>query len=165
MFISSLLSSVRWKKARKQHLREQNRRIKQMTLHYAHFVISLYNTQATFSVRQIYSKLRRFWNSEAIRDERSPWGLPKTREEREKEKKKKKMAFRFDYRDVTAFKVLLVLSFMYGLMSALVYSIVHLKFVKPLDSDAPLDRFSEARAIQHVRVLADEIGDRQVSPR
>lgn len=54
---------------------------------------------------------------------------------------------------------------MYGLMSALVYSIVHLKFVKPLDSDAPLDRFSEARAIQHVRVLADEIGDRQVSPR
>ncbi|KAH9708259.1 peptidase M28 domain-containing protein [Citrus sinensis] len=71
------------------------------------------------------------------------------------------MAFRFDYRDVTAFKVLLVLSFMYGLMSALVYSIVHLKFVKPLDSDAPLDRFSEARAIQHVRVLADEIGDRQ----
>lgn len=91
--------------------------------------------------------------------------MPKTREEREKEKKKKKMAFRFDYRDVTAFKVLLVLSFMYGLMSALVYSIVHLKFVKPLDFDAPLDRFSESRAIQHVRVLADEIGDRQVSPR
>lgn len=165
MFISSLLSSVRWKKARKQHLREQNRRIKQMTLHYAHFVISLYNTQATFSVRQIYSKLRRFWNSEAIRDERSPlWFAENQRREREREKEKK-MAFRFDYRDVTAFKVLLVLSFMYGLMSALVYSIVHLKFVKPLDSDAPLDRFSEARAIQHVRVLADEIGDRQVSPR
>lgn len=75
------------------------------------------------------------------------------------------MAFGFDYRDVTAFKVLLLLSFMYGLMSAVVYSIVHLKFVKPLDFDAPLDRFSEARAIEHVRVLVDEIDGRQVSTR
>lgn len=73
------------------------------------------------------------------------------------------MAFRFDSRDVSAFKFLFLLAIMYGLTSALVYSIVHMKFIKPLDFDAPLDRFSEARAIQHVRVLADEIDGRQVS--
>lgn len=52
---------------------------------------------------------------------------------------------------------------MYAIMSALVYSIVHMKFIKPLAIDAPLDRFSEARAVEHVRVLVQD--GRQVSPR
>lgn len=72
------------------------------------------------------------------------------------------MALRFDPRDVSAFKFLLLLSVVYGIMSMIVYSVSHMKFVKPLDFHAPLDRFSEARAIQHVRVLSEEIDGRQV---
>ncbi|XP_044490558.1 endoplasmic reticulum metallopeptidase 1 [Mangifera indica] len=71
------------------------------------------------------------------------------------------MALRFDPRDVSAFKFLLLLSVVYGIMSMIVYSVSHMKFVKPLDFHAPLDRFSEARAIQHVRVLSEEIDGRQ----
>ena len=52
---------------------------------------------------------------------------------------------------------------MYGLMAMLVYSIIHMKFVKPLGIDAPLNRFSEDRAVKHVRVLSEEIDGRQVS--
>lgn len=65
--------------------------------------------------------------------------------------------------DVNGFRVLFALLILYGLMSCVVYFTVHMKFVRPLGVDAPLDRFSEARAIQHVRVLAEEIGVRQVS--
>lgn len=71
------------------------------------------------------------------------------------------MALRFDARDVSGFKFLFSLAAMFGLMSLLAYSALHLKFVKPLDIDASLDRFSEARAVEHVRVLAHEIGGRQ----
>lgn len=51
---------------------------------------------------------------------------------------------------------------LYGVSSYLAYSAIHMKFVAPLGADAPLDRFSEARAIEHVRVLSEEIGGRQV---
>ncbi|KAL7110076.1 hypothetical protein ACP275_05G002500 [Erythranthe tilingii] len=63
--------------------------------------------------------------------------------------------------DVTGFKVFFALLFLYGLISYAAHSAIHMKFVKPLGADAPPDRFSETRAIQHVRVLAEEIGGRQ----
>ncbi|KAK9046668.1 hypothetical protein V6N11_052551 [Hibiscus sabdariffa] len=71
------------------------------------------------------------------------------------------MALRLDARDVSGFKFLFSLAIMYGLMSILVHSVIYTKFITPLDIDAPLDRFSEARAIEHVRVLAHEIDGRQ----
>ncbi|KAM7487151.1 hypothetical protein LguiB_024635 [Lonicera macranthoides] len=64
--------------------------------------------------------------------------------------------------DVSAFKLLLSLAIIYGLMSILVHSVIHMKFIKPLGIDAPLDRFSEGRAVEHVRVLSKEIDGRQV---
>ncbi|KAG6405705.1 hypothetical protein SASPL_133297 [Salvia splendens] len=64
--------------------------------------------------------------------------------------------------DVAGFKVLFALMILYGVSSYFAYSAIHMKFVAPLAADAPLDRFSEARAIEHVRVLAEEIGGRQV---
>lgn len=75
------------------------------------------------------------------------------------------MALRFDAGDVSGFKILFSLVIMYGLMSLLVHSIIYMKFIEPLGIDAPLDRFSEARAIEHVRVLSHEIDGRQVRPR
>ncbi|GFP88378.1 endoplasmic reticulum metallopeptidase 1 [Phtheirospermum japonicum] len=63
--------------------------------------------------------------------------------------------------DVTGFKVLFALLILYGLVSYLVHSVIHMKFIAPLGVNAPLDRFSEARAIEHVRVLAEQIGGRQ----
>ncbi|CAN1152416.1 Endoplasmic reticulum metallopeptidase 1 [Linum perenne] len=63
------------------------------------------------------------------------------------------MAFRLSPGDVTGFKLLFFLATLYGLMSVLVYAILHMKFITPLDVDAPLDRFSQARAVEHVRVL------------
>ncbi|KAL0447250.1 UNVERIFIED_CONTAM: Endoplasmic reticulum metallopeptidase 1 [Sesamum latifolium] len=63
--------------------------------------------------------------------------------------------------DIKGFKVLFTLLILCGLISYLVYNVVHMKFVTPLGVDAPLDRFSEARAIEHVRVLAEDIGNRQ----
>ncbi|XP_021644276.2 uncharacterized protein LOC110638139 isoform X2 [Hevea brasiliensis] len=66
------------------------------------------------------------------------------------------MAFRLSSADVVGFKFLFSLAIMYALISALVYSIVHMKFIKPLAIDAPLDRFSEARAVEHVRVLTQD---------
>ncbi|KAL0372279.1 UNVERIFIED_CONTAM: Endoplasmic reticulum metallopeptidase 1 [Sesamum calycinum] len=63
--------------------------------------------------------------------------------------------------DIKGFKVLFTLLILSGLISYLVYNVVHMKFVTPLGVDAPLDRFSEARAIEHVRVLAEDIGNRQ----
>ncbi|XVE85307.1 hypothetical protein DITRI_Ditri17bG0081100 [Diplodiscus trichospermus] len=71
------------------------------------------------------------------------------------------MALRFDARDVSGFKFLFSLAIMYGLMSLLVHSVIYMKFIEPLGIDAPLDRFSEARAIEHVRVLSHEIDGRQ----
>ncbi|KAI3452600.1 hypothetical protein Pfo_009264 [Paulownia fortunei] len=72
------------------------------------------------------------------------------------------MAFlRLSSGDVTGFKVFFALLILYGLTSYLAYSVIHMKFITPLGVDAPLDRFSEARAIEHVRVLAEEIGGRQ----
>ncbi|CAI9093219.1 OLC1v1028664C2 [Oldenlandia corymbosa var. corymbosa] len=69
--------------------------------------------------------------------------------------------FRFSSGDVTGFTVLLALGIMYGVFSFLAYSVTHMKFITPLGIDAPLDRFSEARAVQHVRVLSQDIGVRQ----
>ncbi|KAK4765057.1 hypothetical protein SAY86_026147 [Trapa natans] len=54
---------------------------------------------------------------------------------------------------------------MYGLMSVLVHSIIYMKLIQPLGIDAPVDRFSEARAVEHVRVLAHDIGVRQEGSR
>ncbi|PIN05600.1 Aminopeptidases of the M20 family [Handroanthus impetiginosus] len=72
------------------------------------------------------------------------------------------MAFlRLSSGDVTGFKVFFTLLILYGVISYIVYSVIHMKFITPLGADAPLDRFSEARAIEHVRVLAEEIGGRQ----
>ncbi|KAL5762411.1 hypothetical protein ACOSP7_018675 [Xanthoceras sorbifolium] len=71
------------------------------------------------------------------------------------------MAFGFDSRDVSGFKFLLFLAVVYGVMSILAYAAINMRFVKPLDIDAPADRFSEARAVEHVRVLSQEIDGRQ----
>ncbi|PON50645.1 Peptidase M [Parasponia andersonii] len=71
------------------------------------------------------------------------------------------MAIRLSPADVSGFKFLFSLAVLYGLLSMLTYSIVHMKFIKPLDIHAPLDRFSEARAVEHVRVLSKEIDGRQ----
>ena len=65
--------------------------------------------------------------------------------------------------DISGFKFLFALAIMYGLMTMLVHPILYMKFVKPLGIDAPLDRFSEARAVQHIRVLSKDIDGRQVS--
>lgn len=63
--------------------------------------------------------------------------------------------------DIAGFKLLFFLAIIYGIASALVYSVIHMKFITPLDFDAPIDRFSEARAVEHVRVLSQDIGGRQ----
>ncbi|KAK1271720.1 hypothetical protein QJS04_geneDACA012639 [Acorus gramineus] len=69
--------------------------------------------------------------------------------------------FRLNLGDRTAFKCLIALAAMYGLMSLLAYRILHVKHVRPLPADAPLDLFSEARAVEHVRYLTKEIDGRQ----
>ncbi|KAI4385299.1 hypothetical protein MLD38_003343 [Melastoma candidum] len=63
--------------------------------------------------------------------------------------------------DAVGFKVLAGLVSMYALLALITYSVLNTKFIHPLGHDAPLDRFSEARAIDHVRVLAQDIGSRQ----
>ncbi|KAK4760488.1 hypothetical protein SAY87_005381 [Trapa incisa] len=63
--------------------------------------------------------------------------------------------------DAAAFMLLVALAVMYGLMSVLVHSVLYMKLIQPLGIDAPVDRFSEARAVEHVRVLAHDIGVRQ----
>ncbi|XP_074295688.1 uncharacterized protein LOC141623484 [Silene latifolia] len=62
--------------------------------------------------------------------------------------------------DGAAIKLLLSLALMYGLMALLVYSVLHLKFITPLGINAPLDKFSEARALQHLHVLTKDIDGR-----
>ena len=83
-----------------------------------------------------------------------------------KRKKKKQrdpeMASRLSSRDVSGFKFIFFLAIIYTIISLLVHSVLHMKFITPLSIDAPLDRFSEARAIHHVAVLTKD--DRQVSP-
>ncbi|KAK5775264.1 hypothetical protein PVK06_043137 [Gossypium arboreum] len=59
------------------------------------------------------------------------------------------MVLRLDGIDVSGFKFLFSLPVMYGLMSILVHSVMYTKFIMPLGIEAPLDRFSEARAIEH----------------
>ncbi|KAA8528981.1 hypothetical protein F0562_033531 [Nyssa sinensis] len=71
------------------------------------------------------------------------------------------MAFKLSSADIAGFKLLFALAILYGLMSILAHSVLYMKFIKPLDTDAPLDRFSEARAVEHVRVLSEEIDGRQ----
>nr|GMD41282.1 endoplasmic reticulum metallopeptidase 1 isoform X1 [Ipomoea batatas] len=71
------------------------------------------------------------------------------------------MALTLSSGDVAGFKVLFSLVILYGLISFLAYSVLHMKFITPLGMDASLDLFSEARAIEHVRVLAKDIGGRQ----
>nr|GLL49478.1 endoplasmic reticulum metallopeptidase 1 isoform X2 [Ipomoea trifida] len=71
------------------------------------------------------------------------------------------MALTLSSGDVAGFKVLFSLVILYGLISFLAYSVLHMKFITPLGMDASLDLFSEARAIEHVRVLAKDIGRRQ----
>lgn len=72
-----------------------------------------------------------------------------------------RMAFRLRSGDISGFKFLFSTAIMYGLISIFVYQILHMKFIKPLEIDAPLDRFSEARAVEHIRVLTKEIDGRQ----
>ncbi|GFS33850.1 Zn-dependent exopeptidases superfamily protein [Actinidia rufa] len=71
------------------------------------------------------------------------------------------LLFRLSSGDISGFKLLFYLAIMYGFMSTLVFFVIHMKFIEPLGVDAPLDRFSEARAIDHVRVLSKEIDGRQ----
>ncbi|KAG1330913.1 putative endoplasmic reticulum metallopeptidase 1 [Cocos nucifera] len=63
--------------------------------------------------------------------------------------------------DARAFKCLLALALMYGAMSYLAYIVIHTRHVRPLGSDAPPNRFSEARAIEHIRYLTVDIDGRQ----
>ncbi|XP_004517276.2 uncharacterized protein [Cicer arietinum] len=71
------------------------------------------------------------------------------------------MAFGFgSSEDVSGFKFLFLMAVVYGLMSMLTYSVIHMKFINPLLIDAPLDLFSEGRAVQHVRMLSQEIDGR-----
>ncbi|KAH7858430.1 hypothetical protein Vadar_023788 [Vaccinium darrowii] len=51
---------------------------------------------------------------------------------------------------------------MYGLMST--PYVIYMKFITPLGIEAPLNRFSEARAVKHIRVLSKDIDGRQVTP-
>ncbi|XP_075095969.1 uncharacterized protein LOC107798193 isoform X1 [Nicotiana tabacum] len=71
------------------------------------------------------------------------------------------MAWRLSRGDIAGFRILFSLGILYGLISVLVYSIIHMKFITPLGMEAPLDRFSEGRAVEHVRVLSKDIGGRQ----
>ncbi|GMH01502.1 hypothetical protein Nepgr_003341 [Nepenthes gracilis] len=68
--------------------------------------------------------------------------------------------FRFRSGDGSGFVLLFCLAILYGLMSFLAYSVIHMKFITPLGLDAPLERFSEARALEHLKVLSKEIDGR-----
>ncbi|KAH7839527.1 hypothetical protein Vadar_005367 [Vaccinium darrowii] len=66
------------------------------------------------------------------------------------------------YFSVSGFKLLVLLAVMYGLMST--PYVIYMKFITPLGIEAPLNRFSEARAVEHIRVLSKDIDGRQVTP-
>ncbi|KAK7246987.1 hypothetical protein RIF29_41861 [Crotalaria pallida] len=63
--------------------------------------------------------------------------------------------------DIVGFRFLLLLAVIFGLISMLTHSVIYMKLITPLELHAPLDRFSEARTIEHVRVLSQEIDGRQ----
>lgn len=46
-------------------------------------------------------------------------------------------------------------------MSFIAYTVIHMNHITPLDHSAPLDRFSEARALDHIRKLSVDIEGRQ----
>lgn len=65
--------------------------------------------------------------------------------------------------DTRAFKCLLALALMYALMAFAAYTVVHMSYVRPLPEDASPARFSEGRALRHLRRLTVDIDGRQVS--
>ncbi|XP_068664506.1 uncharacterized protein [Aristolochia californica] len=71
------------------------------------------------------------------------------------------MASWLSSRDASGFKCLFCLAILYGIMSGVAYWITHMKHITPLGTEAPSDQFSEGRAMEHVRKLAEEIGGRQ----
>ena len=58
--------------------------------------------------------------------------------------------------DISGFKFLFALAIMYGLMTMLVHPILHMKFVKPLGIDAPLDRFLERNSYRQALISYDQ---------
>uniref|UniRef100_A0A8I7B2S2 Peptidase M28 domain-containing protein n=1 Tax=Hordeum vulgare subsp. vulgare TaxID=112509 RepID=A0A8I7B2S2_HORVV len=60
-----------------------------------------------------------------------------------------------------ALRVLLALVVLYGFMSFLVYRVIHMRHVAPLDRDASPGEFSEGRVLQHLRRLVVDIPGRQ----
>ncbi|KAL2611174.1 hypothetical protein R1flu_022866 [Riccia fluitans] len=60
-----------------------------------------------------------------------------------------------------AIPALLILVFFYGFFSLVAIKAMHMEFVVPLSSNAPLDTFSEGRAMEHVYRLAADITGRQ----
>ncbi|KAL5717613.1 hypothetical protein ACHQM5_010595 [Ranunculus cassubicifolius] len=72
-----------------------------------------------------------------------------------------KIGIRLHSSDISGFKCLISLTLLYGIISVLVYSILHMNHITPLSIDAPLDQFSESRAVQHIRVLTQQIDGRQ----
>lgn len=58
-------------------------------------------------------------------------------------------------------RVLLALVVLYGFMSFLVYRVIHMRHVAPLDRDASPGEFSEGRVLQHLRRLVVDIPGRQ----
>ncbi|KAH0875113.1 hypothetical protein HID58_072475 [Brassica napus] len=73
------------------------------------------------------------------------------------------MAFsrRLSSGEATGFKFLFSVAFLYASMAAIAYFVLHMKHISPLPFDAPLDQFSEARAVEHIRVLSEENSGRQ----
>ncbi|PKA54896.1 hypothetical protein AXF42_Ash000731 [Apostasia shenzhenica] len=63
--------------------------------------------------------------------------------------------------DARAFKCLLALALMYAIMAFAAYTVVNTRHVRPLPVDAPPGRFSEGRALQHLRRLTVDIRGRQ----
>ncbi|KAJ0972606.1 hypothetical protein J5N97_020565 [Dioscorea zingiberensis] len=63
--------------------------------------------------------------------------------------------------DLPAFACLLFLAATCAVLSQLAYDSVRLRNVRPRGADAPLDCFSEARALEHVRRLTVDIDGRQ----
>lgn len=65
--------------------------------------------------------------------------------------------------DARALKCLLALALIYALMAFAAYIVVHMSYVRPLPDDANPARFSEGRALRHLRRLTVDIDGRQVS--
>ncbi|KAI0530755.1 hypothetical protein KFK09_000303 [Dendrobium nobile] len=63
--------------------------------------------------------------------------------------------------DARALKCLLALALIYALMAFAAYIVVHMSYVRPLPDDANPARFSEGRALRHLRRLTVDIDGRQ----